>query len=611
MPRSCHDSDRVATTHEDRVRELRLSLEKRQLELGILSEVAARIHGVEDVQEILDIGLEEILAGLELKAAWVFMAETERAGLQLAASRGVSPAYLSQVKSRGLDECLCPEVFRSGHLMQVRNTTQCPRMPTIVDGLSEPVAHACVPLRFQGQRRGVLNVAARPGQLFSDEELRFFETLGYQLCVAVERGAHLRAERLRNREARALATITKAIGGSLDLPSILRAVGETARQIIGADELYILLGSDPRQATVGHVCGAVDAALAGARTVDLHAIGWRPALTALAERRLVRSDADASAERHSGRWSPTSGLAVPLVAHDTLLGVLLIGCAAPRRWSEEEIETTEALAAQASVALESARLYKEARRAYQDLKDAQQRTVQAEKMALLGTFASGLAHEVRNPLNSMTLQLSILERRLARAALDRSDEMKEIAGVIRGEIKRLDSLVGDFLLFSRTNRIQFVPASLDAVIDEVTRLLRPEARTAGITLRRQRVGEELPAIPIDGERMKQVMINLLRNAIEALTDGGHVVVESGLVDGRARIVVRDDGPGLPEGLDVFQLFVTSKDKGTGLGLSIAQQIVLEHGGEITASSAPGQGAVFTIALPLEPVEEPQPDRRPL
>jgi signal transduction histidine kinase len=87
-------------------------------------------------------------------------------------------------------------------------------------------------------------------------------------------------------------------------------------------------------------------------------------------------------------------------------------------------------------------------------------------------------------------------------------------------------------------------------------------------------------------------------------------VESGLVDGRARIVVRDDGPGLPEGLDVFQLFVTTKDKGTGLGLSVAQQIVLDHGGEITASSAPGDGAVFTISLPLEPVEEPSLERRP-
>jgi signal transduction histidine kinase len=216
---------------------------------------------------------------------------------------------------------------------------------------------------------------------------------------------------------------------------------------------------------------------------------------------------------------------------------------------------------------------------------------------------------VRNPLNSIALQLSILERRVGRATFERSQEVQEVMGVIREEIKRLDSLVGDFLLFSRTNRIQYAPASLDLLIDEVTRLLRPEARAASITLRRQRIGEDLPEIAMDGERMKQVVINLVRNAIEAMPNReGHVVVESGLVDGRARVVVRDDGPGLPEGLDVFQLFVTTKDKGTGLGLSIAQQVVLEHGGEIAATSEPGQGATFTISLPVELVEARQ-DRR--
>jgi signal transduction histidine kinase len=131
-----------------------------------------------------------------------------------------------------------------------------------------------------------------------------------------------------------------------------------------------------------------------------------------------------------------------------------------------------------------------------------------------------------------------------------------------------------------------------------------------VTLHHQRVPPALPDMAVDSERMKQVFINLVRNAMEAMPDGGTVVVESGLVDGRARIVVRDDGPGLPEGLDVFQLFVTTKDKGTGLGLSVAQQIVLDHGGEIAASTAPGEGAAFTISLPLEPVEEPSLERRP-
>jgi signal transduction histidine kinase len=218
---------------------------------------------------------------------------------------------------------------------------------------------------------------------------------------------------------------------------------------------------------------------------------------------------------------------------------------------------------------------------------------------MLGTFASGLAHEVRNPLNSMGLQLSILERRIKRLDDDVGAELRELCDVIRSEISRLDGLVGDFLLFSRINRLQHDPGSLDDIADEVLRLLRPEAEQASIVLTRAHPERpRLPKVPLDGERMKQVVINLVRNALEAVGPTGHVTVETGLADGRACLLVRDDGPGLPPGVDVFQLFVTTKPRGTGLGLSIAQQIVSDHGGEVTVDSEPGKGAVFTIALPL-------------
>jgi signal transduction histidine kinase len=113
---------------------------------------------------------------------------------------------------------------------------------------------------------------------------------------------------------------------------------------------------------------------------------------------------------------------------------------------------------------------------------------------------------------------------------------------------------------------------------------------------------------MDGEKIKQVVINLVQNAIEAMPQGGEVVIETSLEDGRARLRIQDQGPGLPAGLDVFQLFVTTKARGTGLGLPIAQQIVLEHGGEITAGSAPGGGATFEVSLPLP--EAPPPSESP-
>jgi signal transduction histidine kinase len=597
------DPSQLQAAYEERVRQLSEEIAKRERGLEVLSQVAARIHGEEEVQKILDVALEQMLRLMDLQAAWVFMGDQKGQNLRLAASRGVAPGYLEEVRRDGLGECLCPEVFWTGHRMLARNTTQCPRMPIIVEGLAEPVAHACIPLRFEGESRGVLNVAARPGQQFSEGELGFLQTLGHQICIAVERAEHHRAEGLRNQEARAMATINKAIGGSLDLPDVLKAVGDSVRDVLAADRVQVFLGSEPRKLVVAHLSGLPHPELRVGQSLDLVAVEADGQRRALEQRSVLRVDDWASEDvgnrSLAQRWGSASLLAVPLLARGRTLGLLVATRAVARAWTREQLDIADALAAQASVAIENARLYEEARKAYRHLMDAQQRIVQSERMAVLGTFASGLAHEVRNPLNSIALQLSILERRIA-GIEGLTGELDELIGVIREEIRRLDSLVGDFLLFSRTSRIQFRLTSFDALIDEVTRLLRPEARAGGVTLRRQRLGEPIPGLFMDAEKIKQVVINLVRNAIEAMPGGGLVTLASGVVDGQAVLVVRDNGPGLPQGLDVFQLFVTTKARGTGLGLSIAQQIVLDHGGELSAASEPGKGATFTVSLPLAP-----------
>jgi len=539
---------------------------------------------------------------MELKAAWIFVGDDRDRKLQLAASRGVSPAYLEEVRTQGLSECLCPEVFWSGHRMQARNTTQCPRMPDIVAGLKAPVAHACIPMKFEGATKGVLNVAALPGEQFTEEQLRFLETLGHQVGLAVERARHREAEGRRNREAQAMAAINRAIGGSLDPHAILAAVGDTAPEILPVDRVVVLLGSNPRALRVGRLAGLPHPELVEGQSLDLVATGSRLQVRALQERRAFhvdRADGDSRVgDALARRWGAASGIIAPLTAHERVFGLLVMTSTEPHGWTAEEVEVGEALAAQASIALDNARLYEEARRAYQELKDAQQRILGAEKMAMLGTFASGLAHEVRNPLNSIGLQLSLLERRIARVDVAVGRERTGLTRIIHEEVQRLDGLVGDFLLFSRADRLQHGPGDLGAIADEIVQLLEPEAAALGIDLQRASIGSPAASIEMDAEKMKQVVINLVRNAFEAMPDGGVVQVESGVVDGQARLVVRDTGPGLPEGVDVFQLFVTTKPKGTGLGLPIVQQIVLQHGGEIVARSGARGGAEFTVSLPL-------------
>jgi two-component system, NtrC family, sensor histidine kinase HydH len=593
---------------------LRKTLEQRERELTALARVAERILRCEDAQEVLEIALEEILDQLGLPAGWVLLAEEGGRRLRLAAHRGLAPDYLESVEREGLGDCLCPRVFVSGHPMSTHNTGDCPRMPQIVSEVGASTTHACIPLRVDGGAHGVLNVAARRGESFSDSQLRFLETLGHQVCLAMERARHLHLERLRNQEARAMAAINKAIGGSLDARAVLEAVGETARDVLGADRVRIFLGSDPRHLEVAHLSGLPQFGLEQGQDLDL--VGLGATLTTLVfevrrafavndwrtDQRINRSVAE--------RWGDASVVMVPLLARERTLGVLMLSRTVAHEWTSEQVEVAEALAAQASVALENVRLYEEARRSYEELKSAQARIIRNEKMAVLGTFASGLAHEVRNPLNSIALQLSLLERRTSSLEPSLAVKIRDLTDIIRQEVKRLDSLVSDFLLFSRANTIQYRPANIESLLDEVVRLLRPEARAAGVTLRRQGLGTPIPSVPMDVEKIKQVVINLVRNAIEAMPGGGLVVVEDGVVEGKACLVVRDNGPGLPEGIDVFQLFVTTKPRGTGLGLSIAQQIVTEHGGEITVGTEPGVGASFTVCLPIPRATEPPQPRLP-
>ena len=595
--------EELKRAYEERVRSLGHAVEAREVRLAALSAVVERTHSLEDTREILDVALEEVLTRFSLSAGWVFLGRQGDRKLHLAASRGVSREYLDTIDREGLEECLCPEVFWTGHRMQARNTTHCPRMPMILQEPTERVAHACVPLRFESETRGVLNIAARPDQLFTEDELGFFELVGHQVCIAIERAGHEKAERRRNREARALASVSRDIGGSLGLADVLAAVGRSARELLDAERAHIFLGSEPHDVRVAHLSGLESQALKEGDQLDLVTLGARGQVAALVSGESLQVDDWTTDPRVdaaiAAKWGIGAALVLPLTARGRRVGLMVLSCRSRRDWTSDDRELAESFAAQACVAIDNARLYDESQVALQNLKRAQGKMVEAERMATLGTFASGLAHEVRNPLNSISLQLSILERRIRKLGTPSTGEMENVTGIIRGEISRLDALVSDFLLFSRGSRLHRSMMSLDDLVDDVVRLLEPEGRDLGIAIERTRLSEtKAPGMLMDAERMKQVLLNLLRNAFEAMGRDGFVRVETDVSSTDVRVSVTDHGPGLPQGIDIFQLFVTTKARGTGLGLAIAHQIVTDHGGDIVAGNASGRGARFTVSLPL-------------
>ncbi|HVT06174.1 MAG TPA: ATP-binding protein [Polyangia bacterium] len=225
------------------------------------------------------------------------------------------------------------------------------------------------------------------------------------------------------------------------------------------------------------------------------------------------------------------------------------------------------------------------------------RTLRAERLAAVGTLAAGLAHEVRNPLNSAALQLAVLERRLERG--EPADRAAPIVRIIKSEIDRLDHLVRDFLAFAKPAPLEPRPIDVEALLASTAGLIGPEAEAAAVQLTID-AAAQLPSVAGDAERLRQVLLNLTRNALEAMQDrGGHLTLRARREKEVVEIDVEDDGPGFPNDLPVFDAFFTTKDQGTGLGLSLAHRIVADHGGTIRVASRPGR-TCFTFTLPLAP-----------
>lgn len=223
-------------------------------------------------------------------------------------------------------------------------------------------------------------------------------------------------------------------------------------------------------------------------------------------------------------------------------------------------------------------------------------------MAYLGTLASGLAHEIRNPLSTMKVNLELLREDLQRKSEDAKDRARRRVETLEGAVRRLEDILDDFLKFARGFDLTPVPTDLNALVDEVVVFVEPEMRRHSIDLRTA-YDVHAPRVAVDRKYLQQALLNLVlnaRQAIEATGRGGQIFVTTNQSRGHAAINVTDTGPGIaPEVLPrIFDAFFSTKKGGTGLGLPTSRRIVEEHGGKLSVESEPGKGTSFTITLPL-------------
>ncbi|MGH7278836.1 MAG: sensor histidine kinase, partial [Candidatus Rokuibacteriota bacterium] len=289
---------------------------------------------------------------------------------------------------------------------------------------------------------------------------------------------------------------------------------------------------------------------------------------------------------------------VPIHSRGRILGTLSLGRQTEQRFDEAEVALLEATADQIGIALDNARLYSETRRQLEELRLAQAQLLHAEKLSAVGELASGVAHEINNPLTTILGQTHLL---LSHA--DVTPHVRDRIEIIADETSRAARIVQNLLLFSRHYPPERRPCALADQARRVLELKVYQLQQDNVVVETEFA--ECPAVWADENQIQQVLLNLIQNAHQAMArhQAPRVLrVRTGAADGHAFVEIRDTGPGIPRDIveRIFDPFFTTKapGEGSGLGLSVSYGIITEHGGRLRATNTADGGALFLVELPL-------------
>jgi signal transduction histidine kinase/ActR/RegA family two-component response regulator len=506
-------------------------------------------------------------------------------------------------------------IFRAGYGLggQVLAT----REPvTSIDRLADPRWEPDEPARLEGLRAtvavpvlagdlllGVIWVNRRTTDPFEPADVTTLEALARHAAVAIQNAALYETAQARATEIQTLRRIGLQVSSSLELPRVLQEIVEAARDLTGGDVSFCAL-VDPGTLEVETVAssGARSAAVTRYRIQPGQGIGgWfllhkRPFRTEdyMADPRFVHAlDEAARAE------GLVTNVGVPILHQDALIGHLCVFNRTRRPFTDRDETFLAGLGDHAAVAIVNARIHTERQRALEELRASQDRLVQTERLRALGEMASGVAHDFNNLLAVILGRVQLLQIRAQDPDLCHGlATIERAAADAAHTVRRIQE-------FTRTRQTKvFQPVDVRHVVREAIELTRgrwrDEAQVRGVTYALRTDFADVPVVAGEAAELREVVTNLLLNALDAMPNGGTLDFGVRAEAGSVVVTVRDTGGGMPAEVRerVFEPFFTTKGpRSTGLGLSVAYGIVQRHGGRIEVESAEGRGTTFTIRLP--------------
>ena len=640
---------RLFEAEQQRTRELAESLQQQTATADVLKVISRSTF---DLQAVLDTLVQS--AARLCEADTVLIGRPKGESFQFEASYGYPREY-AELAARpvGIDRGSCAgRALLERKIVHVLDALADPEytFPATLAGVVGSRTLLGVPLLREGSPMGVISLGRKSVRPFTDKQIELAETFADQAVIAIENVRLFEEVQARTnelaqsvKELRALGEVTQSVNSSVDLETVLTTIVAKATQLSNTEAGAIYVFEEAHQEfRLRATYGMDERIIAEIRDRHMH-IG-ETAIGKAAEQRVPVQIADIQNDPSSPvldvivRAGFRALLVVPLLGADRIVGALVVRRKQPGEFPKSTVELLQTFAAQSVLAIQNARLFesveartRELAKSLEDLRTAQDRLVQTEKLASLGQLTAGIAHEIKNPLNfvnnfsAVSVELiDELREALGGAHLDSKlrVEISEIADTLQGNLdkvvqhgKRADAIVKNMLLHSRQGSGEHRPVDINALVEESLNLAyhgaRAEKQGFNITLERS-LDPAAGEVDLFPQEITRALLNLISNGFYAATkrkaeaNGGdyepRLAAATKNLGDRVEIRIRDNGTGIPPEVKekLFSPFFTTKPagEGTGLGLSISHDIIVkQHGGSIEVDTQPGEFTEFRIVLP--------------